>query len=399
MLIGLLFNDSFSYELSLGSTYPSIVEKLIFFKQDKFKVFYGGPVDRIGNGVRWVMPIVFEDYENKTRAVYEVSFINCDLSNANGAEVIYVDVLDVNIKLRNVLSKDYAVFSSLLNGDYKDGKYIIIRSCDVANVYYPDVFIHTEHGKKIEKDKLKITQFLHENFDAQDSCNDCYIHNDIELIDEENEDEIVYKPIKVAIEYDEKLYDFFVMKRIIKNDAWKMYYLISRVENIEKIKCPLVRIDSGCVSGQIYDDQACDCIDQLHDALKQLAQDETNNGLIIHIPSHDGRGFGTAPKAETEIYKRGGKGRVNSTFSLDTVAAAKLLYGSGKYDLRTYDGVAEILRSFGIKKVILLTDNVEKVSVMQKHGIEVIRQKTNTNKSSCLFHLNAKKVSELYYSE
>ena len=42
-------------------------------------------------------------------------------------------------------------------------------------------------------------------------------------------------------------------------------------------------------------------------ALKQLVKDDDSGGIVIHIPSHDGRGFGTAPKAETEIYKRGGR--------------------------------------------------------------------------------------------
>ena len=160
-----------------------------------------------------------------------------------------------------------------------------------------------------------------------------------------------------------------------------------------------MRIDSGCVSGQIYDDMSCDCLDQLHDTLKQIVYDQNSHGIVIHIPAHDGRGFGTAPKAETEIYKIGGCGRVHSTCPLDTIAAAHLLYGTEVYDLRSFDTVAELLQSMNISKVALLTDNVTKVSALTSNGIEVIRHKTNTNKTTCLDHIKAKKNSPLYFSE
>lgn len=191
---------------------------------------------------------------------------------------------------------------------------------------------------------------------------------------------------------------------IKKQDVWKLYYLVysasvslDELENSQERL--LVRMDSGCISGQIYDDEACDCLDQLHDGLQEIISNTESKGLIIHIPSHDGRGFGTAPKAETEIYKRGGSGRIHTTPSLNTVAAAKLLYGCDEYDFRTFDGAAEILFSFKINNVLLLTDNKDKVATLEKHGIKVTRKKTETNKPSCLEHIQAKKNSSLYFHE
>jgi GTP cyclohydrolase II len=105
-----------------------------------------------------------------------------------------------------------------------------------------------------------------------------------------------------------------------------------------------LRIDSGCVSGQIYDDESCDCIDQLNAGLEFLIQDKSKYGLVIHIPAQDGRGFGTAPKTETEIYKYGGKGRVHKTEQLDTVSAAELLYGTKKLTVEPMMAWQQFLR-------------------------------------------------------
>ena len=54
-----------------------------------------------------------------------------------------------------------------------------------------------------------------------------------------------------------------------------------------------------------------------------------------------------AGKMETELYKLGRGGLLNTpTSMLDAVKAAELLYGQ-KYDIRTYRGAAEILRVLG----------------------------------------------------
>lgn len=385
--------------------HSAIIEKLLFFKKDTFKVFYGGPVDREGEcGVRWVMPIVFEDEQYKTRAIYEIAFVNCDWHDAKEAEVFFIDVSDINIKLKNLLSPDYTIFSLLLAGKYKDKKYVVVRSSDVANVYYPDIFIANGQNNKTESDKHEIVEFLYAHFKTCRNFKNIYNCPHNEEVDFENDILITYKPIQVLVNLSDSICPFTVEKVILKNDIWKVYYIIYKEkENGSAFFASdsvLLRIDSGCVSGQIYDDASCDCLDQLHSALTQMAKDKYYEGIIIHIPTHDGRGFGTAPKAETEIYKRGGKGRIHETMALDTVAAAQLLYGiENCYDLRSFDGVGQLLRSKGISNVLLLTDNIEKVNTLKNCGIEVSRLKTDTNKASCMNHINAKKNSELYFSE
>ena len=220
-------------------------------------------------------------------------------------------------------------------------------------------------------------------------------------IDFENKETIFFKPVVVQVDFNGQKQLFSLRKRVIKNDDWRIYYVISKDKSIgiefnDPKTPPLVRIDSGCVSGQIYGDETCDCIDQLHRALYQISQD-TNNSLLIHIPAQDGRGYGTAPKGETEIYKQGGRGRLNFTQPLDTVSGAKLLYSPGLYDIRTFDGAAKILKEIGLKKVVLLTNNISKLKALKKYDIEVIRKGLEIEKPSCAKHLECKKNSLLYY--
>lgn len=400
------FVNVFLEAVQVDSHYPTIIEKILFYKKGPFSVYYGGPIERAHGGVQWMMSCTFEDDFYQTRAVYEMAFVNCNLTNCEDAEVLYVDVSDVNIKFKNKLCKDYQQFSHLLNGKYSHAKYVVIRATDVASVFYPNNYVQSEYGELKDSDKKMIIDFLHNEFHTKNSIQDLHKGSvkEKEEVDYETNIEISYKPKQLEIDLQGKVEKFFLVKKILKNDEWKVYYLITKKILDPKtidfaIASPLVRIDSGCVSGQIYDDDSCDCLDQLHSGLYQIAQESGENSLIIHIPMHDGRGYGTAPKCETEIYKHGGKGRVHTTKPLNTVKSAKLLYSDGIYDIRTYEGAAVILKEMGFKRVSLLTDNIVKVESLKKHDIEVVRMKTGTQKVTCLNHIKSKKNSELYYKE
>jgi len=384
------------------SHYPLLVEKIIFYKKDNFKVFYGGPIERTNGAAHWMISMAFEDSSYRTRAAYEAAFINCNIDDAKDADIIFATASDSNMKFKNVLSEEHQAFNSLLDGEYPAKRYILVRHADVAHNFYPDIHVSSVYGKQQEEDKKRIAQFFHEQFETRNGYTDWSRQEDQEEVDFETEEEISYKERPIEIEFAGKKVRFSSIKRVLKNDEWKVYYILSNRASIKDLRDSLtpilVRIDSGCVSGQIYDDMTCDCLEQLHEGLHKIAMNKEEKNVLIHIPAHDGRGLGTALKAETEIYKRGGRGRVHETEPLDTVQAAKLLYGSQPYDIRTYDGAAEILKSLGITKVSLLTDNMIKVETLERHGIHVFRRKTETEKQSCLKHTQAKKKSEFYYA-
>jgi GTP cyclohydrolase II len=118
------------------------------------------------------------------------------------------------------------------------------------------------------------------------------------------------------------------------------------------------------------------------------------------VPCHDGRGFGSAPKFETEIYKQGGKGRIYLVKDpMDTVAAAKLLYKADdyNYDIRDYNGAALILAKLGCNDIRLRTDSRKKVNSLLLAGINVERVPTETNKLTCMQHIKAKRNNPLFF--
>ena len=389
--------------INLPENYWDVKQKLIYFSDDNLKIYYGGPIDG-ESGVQWVMPATFED-EGGITSVYELAFINCGPFDAHDAKIQFIDASDIDIKLKNQNNEKYNEFKKLMEG--KDGeRRVIIRFADTTMVAFPDVFISDIYCNVKFEDQTRIVEFLSTlGVDSQPEYANYDSYNGQVSFERDDVNGItVFADKQVEVDVVGQRKRYFV-KKVTLDDQWRVYYLVSlRPLSIDSLsnKIPLIRTDSGCVSGQIYDDDSCDCLDQFHHALNELAMAHAaDEGFVLHMPTHDGRGFGTAPKAETEIYKRGGQGMIKKTPALDTVTAAKLLYqvDDQRYDIRTFESNVRILKWLGITEVQLLTDNVRKVQSLEDNGIKVHRKKTGTNKSSCLQHLEAKKNDSLYFSE
>ncbi len=122
----------------------------------------------------------------------------------------------------------------------------------------------------------------------------------------------------------------------------------------------LVRVHSECLTGDVFGSRRCDCGPQLHQAMRQVA--EEGRGVIVYM-RQEGRGIGLAPKILA--YKLQEKG-------LDTVEAnLKLGY---KMDLREYRLGAQILADLGLKTIRLLTNNPKKVVGLEGYGLEIVEQ-------------------------
>ena len=119
----------------------------------------------------------------------------------------------------------------------------------------------------------------------------------------------------------------------------------------------LVRIHSQCLTGDVFASDRCDCGEQLHTALRMIA--ESGLGVLVY-QMQEGRGIGLINKIHAyELQDQG----------LDTVAANEQL--GFRADHREYRMPAEILKYVGARLIRLLSNNPEKVQGLEREGIRV----------------------------
>lgn len=122
----------------------------------------------------------------------------------------------------------------------------------------------------------------------------------------------------------------------------------------------LVRIHSQCLTGDVFGSLRCDCRQQLELALALIASEGA--GILIY-EQQEGRGIGLMPKLQAYELQDSG---------LDTVEANERL--GFKADHREFELPAEILKSLGVGKVRLLSNNPDKVAALERAGIEVVER-------------------------
>ena len=120
----------------------------------------------------------------------------------------------------------------------------------------------------------------------------------------------------------------------------------------------LVRVHSSCFTGDIIGSLRCDCGDQLYSSMKMI--DDAGKGVIIYM-NHEGRGIGLLNKLKA--YKLQEEG-------YDTLEANLKLGFKG--DARDYGVGAQILRSVGIRKMKLLSNNPKKRTGLIGYGLEIV---------------------------
>lgn len=120
----------------------------------------------------------------------------------------------------------------------------------------------------------------------------------------------------------------------------------------------LVRVHSSCVTGDIFGSCRCDCGPQLHKAMEMIEQE--GKGVIIYM-NQEGRGIGLINKLHAYNLQENG---------LDTVDANIEL--GFKSDQRDYGLGAQILRSLGVTKMRLMSNNPSKRAGLIGYGLEIL---------------------------
>lgn len=152
------------------------------------------------------------------------------------------------------------------------------------------------------------------------------------------------------------------------SDQWSEYIAIVKADLDEslrpvfKSRDVLIRIDSGCRTGQVFGDVTCDCAEQLDLAFAAIAAN--GEGMVVHIPRQDGRGLGLGFKLATLL--------LQAELGVDTVEASAMLDPEGvTRDQRQYAGVIALLRFFGLGRdapIRLLSNNPAKLAIFHENG-------------------------------
>ena len=120
----------------------------------------------------------------------------------------------------------------------------------------------------------------------------------------------------------------------------------------------LVRVHSSCMTGDIFGSERCDCGEQLHQAMRMVEAE--GKGVVLYL-NQEGRGIGLM--AKIAAYKLQEQG-------YDTVDAnVHLGYNP---DQRDYGVGAQILRSLGVTRMRLMTNNPVKRVGLEAYGLEIV---------------------------
>jgi 3,4-dihydroxy 2-butanone 4-phosphate synthase/GTP cyclohydrolase II len=142
---------------------------------------------------------------------------------------------------------------------------------------------------------------------------------------------------------------------VYENDVDSMQHVALVKGDITPEDEVLVRVHSECLTGDVFGSQRCDCGDQLHRAMRMVA--EAGKGVIVYM-HQEGRGIGLVNKIKAYELQEQGKDTVEANIALGF-----------KEDLRDYGIGAQILADIGVRKIRLLTNNPKKIIGLEGYGM------------------------------
>jgi GTP cyclohydrolase II len=123
-----------------------------------------------------------------------------------------------------------------------------------------------------------------------------------------------------------------------------------------RLRPPLVRPHSECLTGDVFGSQRCDCGPQMREAVERIA---ATGGFLIYL-RQEGRGIGLYAKLDAYALQDVG---------LDTYEANVAL--GYQEDERDYTVAAQMLFALGVRRVALLSNNPDKAAQLEQLGLTI----------------------------
>jgi 3,4-dihydroxy 2-butanone 4-phosphate synthase / GTP cyclohydrolase II len=120
----------------------------------------------------------------------------------------------------------------------------------------------------------------------------------------------------------------------------------------------LVRVHSECLTGDVFASLRCDCGPQLHEAMRQIA--EEGLGVVVYLRGHEGRGIGIGHKLRAYALQEQGHDTVDANLALGMPV-----------DSREYGIGAQILVDLGITTMRFMTNNPGKYGGLEGFGLRI----------------------------
>jgi 3,4-dihydroxy 2-butanone 4-phosphate synthase / GTP cyclohydrolase II len=127
--------------------------------------------------------------------------------------------------------------------------------------------------------------------------------------------------------------------------------------DVDRCERVMVRIQSECLTGHVFESIICDCHGQLHDALDLIAAEGC--GVLVYL-RQEGRGIGLFAKLDSYALQAQGLDTVDANTALGLAA-----------DERNYGAAARILGELGVQSVRLLSNNPAKSAALLTAGVVV----------------------------
>lgn len=162
-----------------------------------------------------------------------------------------------------------------------------------------------------------------------------------------------------------------------ENDWMPQMALIA--DNTDFSKPVNVRFHSECITGEVFHSRKCECGQQLDAAMQYM---QKNGGVIVYL-RQEGRSIGIINKLKAYALQEKGRDTVQANLELGLPA-----------DDREFKTAIDILHLLGVKEVNLMTNNPEKLKIVENSDIRLngrIPVQIKSNESSRDYLLTKKK--------